>query len=218
MIANLTDAISLRKSQSLTTLVSKELERLILSGEIKAGERLNEQALADRLGVSRGPVREARRFLESAGLVQSVPHKGVYVRTLGQREILENYDARAYVTGFMCWRVAMNGTSAQHKTLLTLVDAMDAAIAKGDLGRYYRKNLDFHRALSDFADHRKTAQIYEDLGKETHHHRLMVSKPEQSNTEHREIVAAIIAGDADTARRLGEDHVLAGKKRWLATL
>ena len=61
-------AIELRRTQSLTAIVSKELERMILSGEIKAGERLNEQLLATRLGVSRGPVREATRALERAGL------------------------------------------------------------------------------------------------------------------------------------------------------
>ena len=78
-------AIALRRTQSLTAIVHREVERMILSGELKPGQRVNEQALAGRLGVSRGPIREALRALERSGLLTSVVNQGVFVREIADR-------------------------------------------------------------------------------------------------------------------------------------
>lgn len=72
--------ISERKASSLTTIVSEELEKLILSGYLKPGERLNEMHLAEKLNVSRGIIREARRGLEQTGLVTSLSNRGAFVK------------------------------------------------------------------------------------------------------------------------------------------
>src|SRR5690349_774028 len=73
-------AIELLQSHSLTTLVRRELERRILAGELAPGDKLNEEGLAAQFNVSRGPVREAFRALESAGLVRTEKNRGVFVR------------------------------------------------------------------------------------------------------------------------------------------
>ena len=86
------DAIADRRVSSLTAIVRAELERLIVSGDLPAGQRLNEQQLAARFGVSRGPVREALRSLEHAGLVTSVVNLGMFVRQVGVAEASEIYD------------------------------------------------------------------------------------------------------------------------------
>ncbi len=99
-------AIALRRTQSLTAIVHREVERMILSGELKPGERINEQGLALRLGVSRGPVREALRSLERSGLLTSVVNQGVFVREIADQEAAEIYDVRAVVFGFVCERLA----------------------------------------------------------------------------------------------------------------
>ena len=87
--------IALLQSSSLTGLVQAELERLILSGELVPGERLPEVALAARLGVSRGPLREAFRMLEEAGLVRTEKNRGVQVRDVPLDEAIEIFDLRA---------------------------------------------------------------------------------------------------------------------------
>ncbi|MFM1856537.1 MAG: hypothetical protein RLZ83_1846, partial [Pseudomonadota bacterium] len=87
--------IALLQSSSLTGLVQAELERLILSGELAPGERLPEVALAARLGVSRGPLREAFRMLEEAGLVRTEKNRGVQVRDVPLDEAIEIFDLRA---------------------------------------------------------------------------------------------------------------------------
>lgn len=216
------EAILSRRSQSLTGIVQRELERLILSGEIAAGERLNEQRLAARLGVSRGPVREATRALESAGLVTVVANQGVFVRQIGAEEAAELYDMRAVVFGFACGLLAGKAAQEQIAALRRLIAEMDAAIAVPDPSRYYRLNLQFHDTVLAFAGHARAVQIYESLVKEAHLCRQRSLQPvasmRESNEEHRRMVEAIAAGDAEAARRAAEEHHYGGRRRWQATL
>ena len=89
------ESVRLLKSESLTMLVQRELERMILAGEIPVGAKLNEVALATGLGVSRGPVRESFRALEETGLVRIEKSRGVYVRELSVAEADDIYEIRA---------------------------------------------------------------------------------------------------------------------------
>jgi len=215
-------AIELRRTQSLTAIVSKELERMILSGEIKAGERLNEQLLATRLGVSRGPVREATRALERAGLVTVMVNQGVFVRQIGFEEAIEIYDVRAVVFGFACQRLAGRLSDGQAAELSEFIAGMDEAIGRGDSKTYYELNLRFHDAIMTFAAHGRAKQVYESLINETHlfRQRALGSRDsmQESNGEHVVMLDAIVAGDGERARKIGEEHALAGKRRWLETL
>src|SRR5271169_6787142 len=88
-------AIELLQSHSLTTLVQREVERMILAGDIASGDKLNEADIAARLGVSRGPVREAFRALEESGLVRTEKNRGVFVRVIAIEEADEIYEVRA---------------------------------------------------------------------------------------------------------------------------
>jgi DNA-binding GntR family transcriptional regulator len=215
-------AIELRRTQSLTAIVSKELERMILSGEIKAGERLNEQLLATRLGVSRGPVREATRALERAGLVTVMVNQGVFVRQIGFEEAIEIYDVRAVVFGFACQRLAGRLSDGQAAELSELIAGMDDAIGHGDSKTYYELNLRFHDTIMTFAAHGRAKQVYESLINETHLFRQRSlgtrDSMQESNDEHVAMLKAMIEGDGESARKIGEEHSLAGKRRWLETL
>ena len=215
-------AIEFRRTQSLTAIVARELERLILGGELKAGERLNEQAIATRLGVSRGPVREATRALERAGLVTVIANQGVFVRQVGFEEAIEIYDMRAVVFGFACQRLSSRLTAAQADELEALLARMNEAIGQRDNRGYYELNLRFHDAVIAFAEHGRAKQVYESLVNETHLFRQRALGSEdsmkESNAEHAAIVDALKAANAERARRLGEEHSLAGKRRWLEVL
>jgi DNA-binding GntR family transcriptional regulator len=212
-------AIALRRTQSLTAIVREEVERMVLSGELKAGERINEQALATKLGVSRGPIREATRALERAGLLTSVVNQGVFVRQIDEEEAKEIYDVRAVVFGFICKHLAGYITAEQTQGLEALVTEMDAAIERAESTAYYQLNLRFHDTIADFARHGRAKQTYEALIKETHLLRqsslVAPEKMRESNTEHAAIVAAMAAGDGEMARRLAEAHAQGGKRRWL---
>jgi DNA-binding GntR family transcriptional regulator len=217
-MARATSALEIVRTRSLTSLVQQEIERMILAGQIKAGERLNEQNLATKLGVSRGPIREATRGLERAGLVTAVVNHGVYVRKVSREEAFELYDLRALLTGFACARLAETASVAQRKHLATLVRRMESTAKAGNSTTYYTLNLEFHDALMRYAGNGRAKQIDESLIKEMHlfRQRSLVAPANmlESNAEHQTIVAAIAAGDAEAARRAGEAHVRGGRRRF----
>jgi DNA-binding GntR family transcriptional regulator len=216
------EAIALRRAQSLTAIVQKELERMIVSGELQAGERLNEQALAQRFGVSRGPIREAMRALERAQLVSTRLNQGFFVREISKEEIAELYDVRAVVYGFVCQRLAEQISGKEIAILEKYIERMDATIEADDPVTYYRLNLQFHEESIIFARHGCAQQTYQTLINETHLYRqrsLHTSeRMRESNEEHKALLSAFKAGDAQLARQLGEAHALAGRRRWEATL
>ncbi|WP_336740497.1 GntR family transcriptional regulator [Aureimonas altamirensis] len=206
------------RSEGLSAQVQREIERLVLAGELLPGERLNEYALAETLAVSRAPVREATRALVQMGLLSNIPGRGVFVREMSDREIAENYDIRAVLTGLMCERAAHRRSETEVIELTSLVAQMDQAVDGGDIPLYYEINLTFHRRIGEIADHGSARRIYDDLIRATHALRRSLSDPGLTNSEHAVIVDAIGRRDSDTAKALGEGHVLNGKKRWLASM
>src|SRR5450755_2660499 len=104
--------IALVQANSLPMLVQKELERMILAGDLAAGAKLNEAAVADLLGVSRGPVREAFRALEESGLVRLEKNRGVFVRQISIEEADEIYEVRAALDDWIGRRLAQTATPA----------------------------------------------------------------------------------------------------------
>ncbi|MFH1554578.1 MAG: FCD domain-containing protein [Pseudomonadota bacterium] len=213
-------AIAQRRTQSLTDIVRKELERMILSGEIRAGERINEQTLATQLGVSRGPIREATRALERAGLVTSVVNHGSFVRAIEADEAAEIYDLRAVLFGFACSRLAAHMSAEQEAVLEDLLAQMDLAVKKSKATLYYQLNLRFHEQVMNFCGHRRLKETYESLLKEMHLVRqrslMSAASMRESNAEHAALLAAMAAGDVARARQLGEAHAQGGKRRSFA--
>jgi DNA-binding GntR family transcriptional regulator len=214
-----TPPIEIVRTQSLTSLVQREVERLILTGALAPGERINEQHLAARLQVSRGPVREALRGLEKARLVEARVNRGVYVREISVEQALEISEMRGLITGYACARLAAASTAEQRAHLAARIGDMAAAIEAGDAKAYYDHNLAFHDALMDYAGNVRAKEIYDALVKETHLTRrksLFSAKAmAESNAEHRVILDAIRKGDAVAARAAGEAHIVGGKRRFL---
>lgn len=216
------DAGSLTPRRSLSVLVREELEGMILQGDLSAGMRLNENLLAERLGVSRGPIREAARLLERDGLVISIANHGVFVRQLTVEDAVELYELRAIIAGLVCSTLAQQAKPAIKAELRDYVDRMDDCIDARDEEKYFLLNLEFHDRIAEASGNARSAALYASLGKEVRLLRRRVLQGEASirlsNSEHRRIVAAIGAGDAATARKEAEQHHLNGKRRWLETM
>jgi DNA-binding GntR family transcriptional regulator len=206
----------IERGDSLSVLAYKRLEEMILSGELKPGERINEARFASANGLSRGPVREACRALESAALVTMTPAKGAYVREISDKHLDEVYDLRAALTGMMCGLAAANKPDPSACDRLERLNAeMTAAADRKDTEGYYAANLKFHDIISDLAGNDTARRVYDGLVKETHWHRVAVLSAYESIEEHTAIIAAIRAGDQEEARRCGEAHVVSGKRRWI---
>lgn len=208
--------------QTLTVLVQREIERRILTGVLAAGERLSESGLAADMGVSRGPVREAMRGLQQAGLVEIVANKGVVVRKIGYDEAVDLYDLRGSLFGFMCETVARRRTDKECAILKDKLTEMATAIRADDKETYFRINLEFHAAVVEFSGNKRARAVYEGIAKEMRLFRRRglsrVENMEASMHEHEAIVEAIVAGRADTARRAGVRHLRNGRDRFLASL
>ena len=206
-------------SESLSLRVVDEITHMIYAGQLKPGERLNEVALAGKMGVSRGPVREAIRILTGFGLVTPVLNHGAYVRELSVGEMVEISELRAVVFGFLAGLAAEQRSSADAQKLGLLVTQMEAASTEDGSDDYYRLNLEFHQMIAQLGRNRRGAQVYSDFVKELHlFRRQNFDNPgniRKSLDEHRRIYEAIAAGNRQQAAHEAEQHILAGCQRML---
>ncbi len=209
--------LEILQGNSLPSLVQTEIERMILCGELRAGQRINEVELAERFRTSRGPVREALRALEECGLVRAERNRGTFVRDVSLAEADEVYDVREVLDELIGQRLARQATPAQLKSLRQILEAMDSAVAAADIKRYHQLNLDFHDALVEFAGNRRLAETYRRLTKELLLFRLQGLTEgggfEVSNDEHKAIVRAIASRDPQRAGRVLRAHAADSRAR-----
>lgn len=208
------------RGAGLSQVIGAQLKQLIYTGEIQPGERLNEAALALRMGTSRGPIREAIKMLAGLGIVTAVPNRGVFVRQLTLREMVEVYELRALVFGYAAERACEHFTEEHRRQFEDLLHAMDEACEAQDGTRYYELNLQFHGLILQLSNNRRAQQAYDDYVKELHLvRRKYFNAPgnmRRSNVEHRAIYEAIAASNEARARAAAERHVRSGRGRLLA--
>jgi len=205
-----------RRSESLSSLVAEELERMIIRGELQAGDRINESALAEMLSISRGPIREACRSLEKSNLVKVVTNRGVFVREMSVAQAAEVYDVRAHLFG-------LAGRLAAKRVSLREIAELRAKVAEmqnaQDIDTYYPLNVDFHARLVELSGNKRVAELYAALSKELHlfRRRGLVEHDSMglSNQEHVQIIEALRNHNSDLAERTMNAHILAGKARLL---
>ena len=190
---------------------------MILAGDLAAGAKLNEASVADLLGVSRGPVREAFRALEESGLVRLEKNRGVFVRQISVAEADEIYEVRAALDEWVGRRLAQTATATELKELRNIVDRMDRAAAKNDVDAYYPLNLEFHYRLVELAGNAKLLATYRRLVNELNLFRRQTLAQggtlPVSAREHRDIVDKIASGNAATAGKALYDHVIGSRER-----
>lgn len=210
------------RTESYVPAVQRELERMIAVGELKGGDRINESALAVKLGVSRAPIREACRSLEQTGLLKSEINRGFFVREISMKEALDIYDLRAHICEMAGRLAAAAVTAAQLDEFDALVEKMEAAAADNDVGSYYPLNVEFHTRIITVADNHYLAQIWPALESSLHLFRtrsfILPGSLRASNYDHRAFVGAMRSGDAQGAGRLLSEHILKGKARLLRTM
>lgn len=211
------------RDTSLSKLVKGDVLGLILSGVLVPGQRINEPDVATRLQVSRVPVREALRELESQGLVVARKHAGVFVRQLAPDEIRDLYQMRGLLDGF-AGRCAARLPTERRMALLQVLDAsvsaMRAAASQHDVQRYYAENLHFHWAIVEAAGNRQLSDTYLDIVQKLHLSRLKNLSHdlgiEVSLAEHADIVQVLRNADASRCETMLAQHVGDAYERLLA--
>ncbi len=150
----------------LTTLsaeVTNRLRNAIRTGEIPLGTRLVERDLAERLGVSRIPVREAIQQLVEEGLVQKTPHRGTFVHSPTYSEIEEISSLRVLLECFVVERVIANWQPSHEARLSQIVDTMHRATADNNMQLLFEQDYLFHYALWEIADHALLLEVVSGL-------------------------------------------------------
>jgi DNA-binding GntR family transcriptional regulator len=209
----------IQTAEGLPRNIAEQLKQLIYAGEFKAGDRLNEAALAVRMGTSRGPIREAIRILTGTGLVTPVVNRGVFVRKVSVKEMLEIYDLRALVFGFAADRASEHITDRERVRFEALLEGMDRAAQAGDSGAYYELNVQFHELVLALSHSERAHQLYDSYVKELHlYRRQNFNAPgnmRRSNVEHRKLYEALSKGNAAKAKQFAEEHIKSGRQRLL---
>lgn len=214
--------LKILRTHSLSSIVFDSLVNAILTGEMEPGERINETAIAEKYGVSRGPVREACRRLEEAGLADFVVNRGVFVKKLAFEDALEIYQIRAALFAFAGRILAHRITDEQIAVLEGLIGEMEAAAARQDPATYYARNLEFHASLMQFTGYRRLARLYEGLNKELHVFRRRGlnddTNRQTSVRQHRAIVEALRGGSPAHIARVMRSHSMSGIYRTLRSM
>ncbi len=212
--------VSGQKPESMTRSIREQIERMILRGELTAGERLNENALANKLNVSRGPVREATRQLAEAGLVTLIHNRGVFVREIKLEEVLHIYDVRAGLAAVAGRLAALRATPAHITELRTLWHEMEVTIQTDNSDAHYELNRKFHGRIVEISKNPRLIDFNAITEREVFLflRRGVAARPKMSNQQHLQILEAIAAGDEVAAARAFEAHIFSGKQRMLDSL
>ena len=209
--------LDILRSTSLTQAVEREVERMIVEGELQGGSHVSEQAMAARLGVSRGPVREAFRSLVQAGLLMAVRNRGVFVREVALHEVLELYDVRAALEGEMAASLQGGSDPELLKGLRHVVRLMRGAAKRDAVTELYKLNIRFHELLASACGNSKLVALYRSVVRDMHLFRRegldrFGSLPE-SAAEHARLVEVLSVESAATIREQFHAHVLSGRSR-----
>lgn len=211
---------------ALADLLLSHVEHLVAKGELKLGGRLGEQALADQLGVSRGPVREAIRTLEGRGLLERTPNFGVRVVDLSLDDLEQLLVTREALEGMCCRLAAENMTLREIQGLRACVSEDTERMRRDGAGAAFRagaEDNDFHARIAAGS---RNVWISKYLMKDVYAllrlYRVkqisLGNRVAESHDEHLQMVEAIQRRDPDEAERLMREHVRAGREKLLTEL
>lgn len=194
--------------------VAEQLRERIVAHRMAPGSWIDEQALTVELGISRTPLREALKVLAAEGLVTMKPRRGAYVTEVSERDLSEVFHLLALLESDAAAVVADKASNEQLGELSALHDDLEAAVTERDA--FFAANERFHMRLLEIADNRWRNQMVTDLRKVMklyrHHSLFKQGRLEASLKEHRKIMSALKARDADKVRELMQLHLAQGKE------
>ena len=202
------------KSVSLADQVFEKLENDIIIGVYPRGEVLTELKLVEQLGVSRTPIREALRRLEQERLIAD-SGKGSIVLGITEEDLVDIMNIRQPIEGLAAYYAAVNMTDEGRAELAHIVDLQDFYFTKGDLDRLRKVDDEFHDAICRLSGRTVINDTLTPLHRKTRRYRRIAmddrERTTQSTREHYEICQAVIAGDAELAKKLMKQHIISAK-------
>lgn len=200
--------IKLNDYKPLRELVFDSLRKAIIHGKLKPGERLMEIQLAEEMGVSRTPVREAIRKLELDGFVVMVPRRGAYVAGVSVKDIADVFEVRSALEGLAAGLAAERITEEEMEELEKVIYQISG---EEDVLAVVKKDNEFHELIYKASRNRRLTQIIKNLSEQISRFRLTsLSVPGRLKIavdEHKKIIEAICERDVDLANKLASEHM-----------
>ena len=205
------------RSKSNTQTALEELRKLIFSGELSADSNHLESELADRLGMSRTPVREATLMLAAQGLLEVRPRKGVRIKAISATDMHEIYEILTELECLSVVRAANAGYTQSDLTALNAsIERIVTAFGNEDREGWAAADEAFHSELVELGGNSRVRSIVQNFNDQVRRARALTlymrPLPTKSNDDHRQVYEAILAGDADRARQIHENHRLSARK------
>ena len=195
----------------LREVVFNTLRQAILKGELKPGERLMEIALAEKLGVSRTPIREAMRKLELEGLVVMIPRRGAQVANITEKDLNDVLEVRITLENMAIEKACANMTDADIRKLEQAAEVFQTSTAEGDLVKMAEADVTFHEVIYEAADNKRLMQVLNNLREQIYRYRVEYLKEDESRNrlvkEHEKITRAIKERDVKAAQELSFEHL-----------
>lgn len=200
-----------QKVKTIRGQVYQILRDDICAGKYDPGFWLQEKELAEALGVSRSPVREALRLLVADGLVIEVPNKGVFVKEFTVRDIDEIFDMRVLLETYGIQKSRKNLTSVRRQKLFELLDALEKSCAAGDMDKYVKTDEELHIRIVELGGNSLVDSTYDRVRSMNQQFRVLSLSSHQRFTdsleEHRKLIHALAVGDITTAEETVRIHL-----------
>ena len=206
---------SLLSPRPLYEEVAERLRTSIFSHEFAPGSWIDEQAIAKEYGISRTPMREAIKILAAEGLITMKMRRGAYVTEVSKSDLNQIFTVLALLEGQACRETALKASEGQLEALDSIHMKLERAAADRDLEQFFAINQSFHDKLQEISNNPWMKRVIDDLRKVLKlQRRDSLSKRgrlESSLIEHRKILSALLARDADLSEKLMKEHLLQGQ-------
>ncbi|NLK51976.1 MAG: GntR family transcriptional regulator [Syntrophomonadaceae bacterium] len=203
--------VKLDNYKPLREIVFESLREAIINGTLRPGERLMEVQLAEEMGVSRTPVREAIRKLELEGFVIMVARKGAYVAGISMKDVADVFEIRAALEGLAAYLAAERITDTEKEELERLLVRKAASVQANDLRSILERDFEFHELIYRASRNERLIQIINNLREQISRFRMVSlafpGRGREALDEHKKIVEAIADRDSATAQTLAQEHI-----------
>lgn len=205
-----------KENKSLTSIIFEKIREDILNDQYKHGEKIVEAKLAEELGVSRTPVREALKQLELDGLVENIPNRGVIVKGISQQDIYDIFTIRMAIEGIAAQWAVERMSDDEINQLKEVFELMEFYTLKGDVTKIFELNTKFHEIIYMATKSRYLEHVLRDFQlfiKSTRNKSLRSEgRMHTALDEHKSILTAFLNKDAETAVSMLTKHITNSRK------
>jgi DNA-binding GntR family transcriptional regulator len=203
--------LDIQNHRPLREIVYEELKMQILKGQIVPGTRMMEVEMAEEMGVSRTPIREAIRKLEKEGLVTIEPRKGAYASQISTKDMVDILEVRQNMEGLAAYYAAIRMSDEQKKKLSEINEAYNKAVIENNTPDMIKFDTEFHHLIVEGSGNKMLVHMIEQLQELVLRFRYLYyddfKRAEKMPREHKVIYDAIVTGDTEKARRAADVHI-----------